>query len=56
MRAKEKLSKNVTHVFAMDANSLIKKLDCKGLIRFKAVSVDPLIFTYCSFVVTNKCG
>ncbi|VFQ59442.1 unnamed protein product [Cuscuta campestris] len=32
----EKLSKNVTHVFAVDANSLLKKLDCKRLIRFKA--------------------
>ncbi|VFQ66749.1 unnamed protein product [Cuscuta campestris] len=32
----EKLSKNVTHVFTVDANSLLKKLDCKRLVRSKA--------------------
>lgn len=34
-------SKNVTHVFAADANSLLKKVDHKRLIRSKAVSFDP---------------
>lgn len=35
-------SKNVTHVFAVDTNSLLKKVDHQRLIRSKAVSFGPL--------------
>lgn len=37
-KLEDRFTKNVTHVFATDANSLLQKLDKKRLIRSKAVS------------------
>lgn len=37
-KIEERFSKNVTHVFAIDANSLLQKVDRERLSRFKAVS------------------